>query len=320
MSEKLLIDLHVTTMLTSISSVGGWLAIQTTGSLPTGIILTIVLFIVGQAFNVFFNLVMKPWWEERKTRRFQKILEENERLKQQLLARKDTQSGFARLGFLLVFALILSSVFLLTAKSCNKSQVDKVLRNLHVEVPRFPLPNSYTTPAGAKVGTVNPIPPEKQTAVFASIDEGLNRLFLSTNHLGYSNFRNHADFIVIMAPPTSRSEYGNCPTLNLKNGLKIAGTVIGVAGVNISPPFLLVAENYDESPICNELLRDATRFEGEHLEAWENDRRKFLETTGAGDMHPIFPLPDGQLTEKQFEHFDCGLTGITEKQPTTKGK
>jgi hypothetical protein len=169
----------------------------------------------------------------------------------------------------------------------RKKRGDKLLDNgLPIEIPEPR--HDYATPKGISVQTVNPISESARAEVLATIDVGIEKLF-STLPAGYTQKRRFTDYPVIMIPPTSRSIEGY-PSLNLKNGWKIAGTVILLGTVVIEPPFILVAENWTYM----DYLSAAVRNEGEHIAAWYNDKNKFWETTVNGDVHPIFPDENGQ--------------------------
>jgi len=191
----------------------------------------------------------------------------------------------------ILFLLALTLVFVSLGFNCKKKHTENVLNNLPITLPSpLPVPNQYTSPKGVLVASVNPIPVDAKAKVFAKIDEGIDLLFQSTEGKGYAQKRSHADYIVVMMPPSSRSMDGNCPTLNLKDGMKIAGTVVSLTNVLIEPPFILIAENFNESKFCNEFLRNVTRYEAEHITAYYNDRSVFNSHLGANDIHPIYPL------------------------------
>lgn len=190
-----------------------------------------------------------------------------------------------------LFLLALTLVFVSLGFKCGKKTVQNQLNDLPIALPSpLPVPNQYTSPKGVLVASVNPIPAEAKDDVLARVDEGIDLLFQSTAQFNYAQKRNHTDYIVVMMPPMSRSMEGNCPTLNLKNGTKIAGTVVSLTPNLIEPPFILIAENFNESKFCNEFMRNAVRYEGEHITAFYNDRGVFNSHIGANDIHPIYPL------------------------------
>lgn len=203
-----------------------------------------------------------------------------------------------------ITALLLTFLlaFIAAGFSCKKggeTAEQKLRKNLPIEIPSpLPVVNQFDTPKGALGATNLPFTDTDKQLAGEIIDAGLDRLFESVKNEGFgTGWTTYYPYTVVFAQPTSYSLEGNCPTLNMKNGQKIAGTVISVGNPDavLEPPFILVAANTNPTPFCRDFLTNAVRYEGEHIILWYNDRSKFYAFTGANDIHPIFPLPSENL-------------------------
>lgn len=208
-----------------------------------------------------------------------------------------------KITFIILTAITL---FFVLGFACNKKQTaeEKLRDALPVVIPSpLPVINQFVTPKDALIGTNLAVTPDNISFSKNAVDNGLDLLFQSTANLGYQNWTNHNPYTVIITNPTSRSETGNCPTFNLKNGTKIAGIVISVGNPNLTvePPFILVASDFAEDEFCKQFLTYAVRFEGEHIIAWYNDKTLFYSRTGLNDIHPIYPLSDGNFKGENNE-------------------
>lgn len=173
---------------------------------------------------------------------------------------------------------------------CGKQDADKELRKRAAIVLPSPLPVqwNYVTPQDTLVGGNFELPEADRDNFLADISVGIARTLKNTDCLGYANWRDPAQMTIIYERPTSHSLDGNCPTLNTKSGLKIAGTVIGVGDLVLVPPFIYIAYEYPVSEQCREFRRTAVANEEEHEQAWFNDQNLFWARTGINDIHPIY--------------------------------
>ena len=201
---------------------------------------------------------------------------------------------------LLVFVLAYVSLGF-ACKKTQESSESKLRKALPIEIPSpLPLINQFETQKTALGATNLAITDSDKATASGQIDTGLDLLFESTKDLGYKNYNTHFPYTVVFATPTSFSQDGNCPTLNLKDGTKIAGTVIAIGNpsATLEPPFILVAANFNPSSFfCQDFTINAIRFEGEHIISWYNDKNIFYSHLGASDIHPFYPLPNGNLKQ-----------------------
>lgn len=172
---------------------------------------------------------------------------------------------------------------------CKKSSEETLRDRAPIVLPSpLPVQWNYVTTQGALVGGNLELPDSDRDIFLADVQAGIDQTLVNTSCLGYINWRDPAAFTVIYERPTSYSFEGNCPTLNMKNGQKIAGTVIGVGDLILSPPFIYIAYEPTTSAFCREFRRNAVQYEAEHIEAWFNDQTLFWQRTGVNDYHPIY--------------------------------
>lgn len=168
----------------------------------------------------------------------------------------------------------------------------------------FPVPDEpihlYSTVAGAFVRATTPL--ANAEATLAAVDEGLRRFFLSTDDRGWPLRRRFEDYDVWLLPPTSRTVEG-FPALNMLDGTKIAGIVIGVQHVELDRPFIIAAYGAEHL----DYLTRATRNEAEHLGAYRNvSPEEWAAHTAPFHSHPIYALPGESLVERPAL---CGVCG-----------
>lgn len=159
--------------------------------------------------------------------------------------------------------------------------------------------NPKRTPNGTTVYSFETVTPQN----LQNIDEGLARVFdISSRVYGYQNGLNFSDYKIVL----------------FKRSALCTGTAVG---------FAVRADNYDgseydkdprpgygvvcaaglsaefEQPLAvvvqdDSMIALATRFEGEHLILYKNDRQKWGETvTHSTGGHPLLPDTDGSLTD-----------------------
>jgi hypothetical protein len=182
----------------------------------------------------------------------------------------------------------------------------------------LPLPVEYRTPKGALVSLENPIPEAVKTGVLQAIDAGIDDFLLSTAHLNWPSFRNHADFVVAMLRDKTPDSQGN-PCLKIKvldawkgtiydrgGFMLVAGMALGLGDRLLGYPTIFVAENFDRL----EYLRTVTRYECEHFNYY-NDPAAF-EATAGQHAHPLYPLPEVKgflngMPRRQCDVEPCGV-------------
>jgi hypothetical protein len=223
--------------------------------------------------------------------------------------------------YLLIIAILFS---IGTAESCKKpikqSDPANPLNSFHVALPPLPLANQYTTTLGAFVDTQDAIPPEMQASILSRIDQGLEKLLATTTNKNYVAYRRVSDFNVLMIRANTVSDVSGCDLLVTKSGQTIAGTVLSLGSLTILPPFILIPENFNENENCQIQTQNATRFEGEHIEAWFNDRDFFWNHTGTLDVHPGYADENGnfrgeEIVGKEFQN--DGVFGDKNTPPIT---
>lgn len=177
--------------------------------------------------------------------------------------------------------------------------------------------NAKKTPRGATVYSYENVTP----ANLEKVDDGLARVFdIASRVYGYKNGLNYSDYRIILfkrsklcttaagfavnAPDYDGTEYDKDP----RPGFGV------VCAAGLSAEF--------ESPLAVIVQDDptillATRFEGEHLILYVNDRWKWQETLfhGNGSGHPILPDTDGSLVAEQSLS-DAGLAEVSKELTT----
>lgn len=169
--------------------------------------------------------------------------------------------------------------------------------------PRYAL----RTDAGVTVRSQRPISSETHGEMLDAIDNGISRFLVSTDTFGWTLRRAYADYEVWLLEPTSESDPEGYPTLNMKNGQKIAGIAVGVQNIILDNPFICVA--YNEA--YPHWLTRSTRNEAEHIGAFGNvSENEWARNTASWHSHPLYPFHNefAQAVRGHTEHFNCGVT------------
>lgn len=204
--------------------------------------------------------------------------------------------------------VIIALVFYFLIKYLDNRRKAKSDENFLSNLPIVLVPTTtiYKTVKGANVSTVKPLSEDEKIKVFEAIDSGIDTLFLSVRNKGYTQFLDHSKFEIKMQPPTYFTQADKAPCITLKNGVTAAGTVLGLG--QFEPPMIVVAENTTHM----DFLSEASRFEGEHIVAFYNDKDVFNSHLGYADIHPIYELPSASAfaavkIDRDIEGFNCGL-------------
>lgn len=200
-------------------------------------------------------------------------------------------------GILLILTVFFTAGFYSCKKKVdpNSPSPSNPLNQFHVQLPKLPLTNQYTSPNGVFIDTETPMPILRQDAIYRSVEKGLKKLIATTDGKGFMSYRNVQDFYVLMIRTSTRtSDFSGCQLIVTKGGQTIAGTVISLGSLVIEPPLILIPENYEKED-CDSQTTNATRFEGEHIEAWFNQREYFWQRTGLNDWHPMYADSTGNF-------------------------
>jgi hypothetical protein len=147
-----------------------------------------------------------------------------------------------------------------------------------------------TTPRGVRVYAVARPRPETLRA----IDNGLGDLFAAARRRGYGNRLNYSDYTVFIGrPDRTRSESGAYSPDIAVGAAQYAGSVYDQGGyvyaagmvLSMQPGAFVIAEHGRDW----QRVRDVTRFEGEHIVLYHNDRALYRRTAdhSQGGGHPV---------------------------------
>jgi len=180
-------------------------------------------------------------------------------------------------------------VFILASLQVADAQNRRVLAQAQqISGDRFAF--SVKTAKGANVYGVG----RPSAAVLASIDKGLDDLFVVARKNGYNKRLNYSDYSIYIARAdrTKNSDGNYSPDIAI-GAAQYAGSIydkggyIYAAGMVISfdPCSFLIAEHTKEFTRISEVVR----YEGEHLVLYHNDRRRYNATAdhSKGGGHPI---------------------------------
>ena len=146
------------------------------------------------------------------------------------------------------------------------------------------------TPRGVRVYAVSRPAPEALRA----IDSGLAELFAVARRHGYSARLNYTDYTVFIArPDRTRDSAGTYSPDIALGAAQYAGSVYDQGGyvyaagmvLSMEPCAFLIAEHQRDF----QRISNVTRYEGEHIVLFHNDRRLYEQTAdhSHGGSHPI---------------------------------
>ena len=146
------------------------------------------------------------------------------------------------------------------------------------------------TPRGVRVYAVNRPAPEALRA----IDSGLAELFAVARRHGYAARLNYADYTVFIARPDRTRDRTGAYSPDIALGAaQYAGSVYDQGGyvyaagmvLSMEPCAFLIAEHERDF----QRISNVTRYEGEHIVLYHNDRRLYAQTAdhSRGGGHPI---------------------------------
>jgi hypothetical protein len=147
-----------------------------------------------------------------------------------------------------------------------------------------------TTPRGVRVYAVARPRPETLRA----IDNGLGDLFAVARRRGYANRLNYSDYTVFIGRPDRTQSANGAYSPDIAVGAaQYAGSVYDQGGfvyaagmvLSMQPGAFVIAEHGRDW----QRVRDVTRFEGEHIVLYHNDRALYRRTAdhSQGGGHPI---------------------------------
>ena len=146
------------------------------------------------------------------------------------------------------------------------------------------------TPRGVRVYAVSRPAPEALRA----IDSGLAELFAIARRHGYSARLNYTDYTVFIARPDRTRDSAGAYSPDIAIGAaQYAGSVYDQGGyvyaagmvLSMEPSAFLIAEHQRDF----QRISNVTRYEGEHIVLFHNDRRLYEQTAdhSRGGSHPI---------------------------------
>ena len=146
------------------------------------------------------------------------------------------------------------------------------------------------TPRGVRVYAVNRPAPEALRA----IDSGLGELFAVARRHGYAARLNYTDYTVFIARPDRTRDRTGAYSPDIALGAaQYAGSVYDQGGyvyaagmvLSMEPCAFLIAEHERDF----QRISNVTRYEGEHIVLYHNDRRLYAQTAdhSRGGGHPI---------------------------------
>ncbi|HEX5707104.1 MAG TPA: hypothetical protein VFX96_07400 [Pyrinomonadaceae bacterium] len=147
-----------------------------------------------------------------------------------------------------------------------------------------------TTPRGVRVYAVT----RPRAETLRAIDSGLADLFAVARRRGYANRTNYSDYTVFIARPDRTRSAGGAYSPDIAVGAaQYAGSVYDQGGyvyaagmvLSMQPGAFVVAEHERDW----QRVRDVTRFEGEHIVLYHNDRALYRRTAdhSRGGSHPV---------------------------------
>lgn len=150
---------------------------------------------------------------------------------------------------------------------------------------RIPRPNikySYTTPKGARVESVVPVPSRQ----LELIDEGItNQIVRYRNAFpNWTKGRNVNEYNVLIVNPmaTNMVNEPGSPAL-MVSGVQSAGTMIGITR---KEQWIVVPHQSDSNWQFEDYFVKTVWHESEHYVEAINDMTVFYQFVGAGDVHP----------------------------------
>jgi hypothetical protein len=190
--------------------------------------------------------------------------------------------------FKILFILALSFLFIQNIGA--QSRVDRILINEAKRITGDDFPIFTSTPMGARVYAVK----QPSAKVLNAIDTGLDELFTVARKHNYTKRLNYSDYTIFIAKADRTQDYYKqySPDIAVPAN-QYAGTVYDYGGfiyaagmvMAYNPCAFIIAE-HDKN---FERISNVTRYEGEHLVLYHNDRKKFNETAdhSQGGAHPI---------------------------------
>lgn len=127
------------------------------------------------------------------------------------------------------------------------------------------------------------------TQALAVIQRGIQTQLeaVAVSHPGYGGCAGYLQFYTVsFLVPTAQNSQG-APSL-LFGGQNIAGTVTGTGWDNF-PYQSIILPHQSPSWQWLQYLENASRYESEHLRAWNCDKEFYFQSSQPGHIHPIYP-------------------------------
>lgn len=146
------------------------------------------------------------------------------------------------------------------------------------------------TPRGARVVSVN----RPNAATLHAIDRGLTDLFAVARKRGYRQRLNYSDYTIFIARPDRTQDSAGTYSPDIALGAaQYAGSVYDQGGYVFAAGLVLSTQGcafvIAEHERNWQRVADVTRYEGEHIVLYHNDRRLYSQTAdhSRGGSHPI---------------------------------
>lgn len=193
-----------------------------------------------------------------------------------------------KFGLLIAFIFSIGFISIRSVESQNRS--DDVLLDAAERITKDEFTFSTKTPKGARIFSVN----NPNYKMLTAIDKGLEELIAVAKKHNYSKRLKYSDYTIFIAKAdrTRDSNKNYSPDIAVSAGQYEGsdydqGGYIYAAGMVLAytPCAFIVAEHTKNF----ERVTEVTRYEGEHLVLYHNDRRLFNETAdhSKGGGHPI---------------------------------
>ena len=164
-----------------------------------------------------------------------------------------------------------------------------------------PIPKKFKyhliTHGGVSIRSVVPVP----SFVQDWIDEGIQKQIDCVERVRpyWNAFRTLADYTVFLIEPMGYYSGSNptmqgAPQLTVADGRNASAMNIGTGNDGYPTPTAVIPHQAGQDWRFEVLMRNAARFESEHIVLWGNDQRWYYEFTGANDIHPVFKDENGQ--------------------------
>lgn len=194
----------------------------------------------------------------------------------------------------LLFSLFIAIIFMIGFFSIrsveSQNRGDDILLNEAERITRDTFTFSTKTPKGAQVFSVN----KPDHRMLTAIDAGLKDLFEVARKNKYTDRLKYSDYVIFIATADRTKDINNdyspdiaVPAGQYEDSIYDQGGFIYAAGMVLAytPGAFIIAEHTRDF----DRVTNVTRYEGEHIVLYHNDRQLYNETAdhSNGGGHPI---------------------------------